>query len=191
MKKILTLIMLFFYLVSCKTTKELVEIKFSKSNQEVTLFYSKKMKTISVISLPSEISIKNPSYKEKSFLNYKYIYGNSLKGNSMKLYLVEKEKLLKQSVSKVKYIDAKSSKKYLITSKHFVDTTKFNRSFFKPYIEKMTQLKQDTLNIGTMSEFAIKHNELQNWLTKNDSISIQTLKSKSKFGKTIKIPVEY
>ncbi len=191
MKRILLLVLVVLSLANCNSTKQPLKAKVIKSNEDITLFYSKKMKTIWAISLPIYTKISNPSSERKAFLHYKYIYGNELKGKAMKLYLIEKEKLLKQSVSKVKYIDAKSSKKYLITSKHFVDTTKFNRSFFKPYIEKMTQLKQDTLNIGTMSEFAIKHNELQNWLTKNDSISIQTLKSKSKFGKTIKIPVEY
>ena len=177
--------------MSCKTVNEPIKIKFSESNEEVTLFYSKKMNAIWAISLPFNVEITNPSSEEKAFRNYTYNYGNQLKGKAMKMYLINNETLLKQSVSNVKFINVKSSERYLITSKHFVDTTKFNRHFFKPYIEEMRKLKQDTLNIGTVSDFSKKHSKLFKWLTYNDSIMIQPMKPKSGFEKEIRIPVEY
>jgi len=129
------------------------------------------MNAIWAISLPFNIEITNPSSEKKGFRNYKYKYSNELKGKAMKMYLIKDETRLKQSVSKVKYIDVKSSEKYLITSKHFIDTTKLNRHFFKPYIEKMQSLKLDTLNIGTISQLKEKHKDLLDQLIKKDSIS--------------------
>lgn len=192
MKKITLFILAVLCLANCNSTKQALRVKANKSEYDITLFYSKKRKTITFISLPSEIIIENPSTKKESFTDYRYIYGNKSKGNFISLYLIENEKLTKQSISKIKYIEGKSSKKYLITSKHFVDTTKFGRIFFKPYIEEMIQLKQDTLNVGTMSEFSKKQSELIKWLTSNnDSIKIQPFKLKSGFKKEIKIPIEY
>lgn len=192
MKKILLFVLVVICLANCNSTKQALKIKSIKSEHDVTLFYSKKRKTITFISLPSEIIIENPSTKKKSFTDYWYIYGNKSKGNFISLYLIENEKLTKQSISKIKHIEGNSSKKYLITSKHFVDTTKFGRFFLKPYIEEMIRLKQDTLNVGTMSEFSKKQSKLIKWLTNNnDSIKIQPFKLKSGFEKEIRIPVEY
>ncbi len=192
MKKILTLVMLFFCLASCKTKKQHIDIKFSKSNQEVTLFYSEKMNTVSVISLPFDVEVTNPSFEKKAFRNYTYKYGNQLKGNPIKLFLIDNNELIKQSFSKEKYINSKTTNKYLIQSKHFVDTTKFNKVFFKNYIEKMQNLKQDTLNIGTMSQLKVKHKDLLDQLIKNDSVTFLFLNKKSKSGfKKETFPVEY
>ncbi|SEA60866.1 hypothetical protein [Bizionia paragorgiae] len=192
MKKKLTLIILLFYIVSCKTSKEPVKIKFTNSTQEVILFYSKKMNTVSVISLPFDIEIINSYSEEKAFRNYTYNYGNQLKGNPIQFYLVDNKELIKQSFSEEKYIDSKKTNKYLIKSKHFVDTTKFNRHFFKPYIEKMQSLKQDTLNIGTISQLKAKHKDLLDQLIKNDSVSFLFYDKKTKSGfKKETLAVEY
>lgn len=178
--------------MSCKTVNEPIKIKFSESNEEVTLFYSKKMNAIWAISLPFNVEITNPSSEEKAFRNYTYNYGNQLKGKAMKMYLINNETLLKQSVSNVKFINVKSSERYLITSKHFVDRTKFNRHFFKPYIEKMQSLKQDTLNIGTISQLKAKHKDLLDQLIKNDSVSFLFYDKKTKSGfKKETLAVEY
>ena len=191
MKKILVLV-IFSCLICCKTTEEPVEIKFSNSSRKVTLFYSKKMNTVSVISLPFNIKITNPSYEKKAFRNYTYEYGNQLKGNPIKLYSIQDNKLIKQSFSKNKYINSQKTNEYLIKSKHFIDTTKFNKIFFKPYIEKMKELNQDTLNIGTISELKLKHSDLLNELIKNDSLFFLFINEKSKSGFERKtIPIEY
>lgn len=50
--------------------------------------------------------------------------------------------------------------------------------------------KKDTLLIGTVTEFKIKHKELFERLTKNDSISIQFLDGK-KLRKRVTVPVEW
>ncbi len=192
MKNILPIILLLTCLVSCKTTNKPVKIKISESNGEVTLFYSKKMNAIWSISLPFNIEITNPTSQKKGFRNYKYRYHNALKGKAMKMYLIKKEKLSKLSVSKIKYIDEKSSQKYLITSKHFIDTTTLNKIFFKPYLEKMKNLNQDTLNVGTISQFKLKHKNFVDQLIKNDSISFLFLNEKSKSGfKRETLSVEY
>ncbi len=176
--------------MSCKTVNEPIKIKFSESNEEVTLFYSKKMNAIWAISLPFNVEITNPSSEKKGFRKYKYY--NELKGKAMKMYLINNETLLKQSVSNVKFINVKSSERYLITSKHFVDTTKFNRHFFKPYIEKMQSLKQDTLNICTISKLKAKHKDLLDQLIKNDSVSFLFYDKKTKSGfKKETLAVEY
>ncbi|OEK08609.1 hypothetical protein A8C32_03935 [Flavivirga aquatica] len=190
MKQILVLIIITFCLVNCSSTKESIKVEVHESNQDIILFYSKKMNAIWAISLPFNVEIINTFSEDNAFLNYKYMYGSELKGKAMKMYLIEEERLLKQSISKIKYIEAKSSKEYLVRSKHFVDTTKYNRLFFKPYIEKILSLKQDTLHIGTVSKFKQKHKELFEKLTKNDSISIQFF-DEDKFGEKITVPAKW
>ncbi len=176
--------------LSCNTIKQEIQIKQFESKKEITLWYSKKMKTISVISIPIQTEITNFFSKKITFLNYKYIYGNKLKGNPMKMYLVKNNKLIKQSISRKKPINAKSSKQFLIYTKHFVDTVKYSRSYFNPYIKKMLRENKDTLHIGTVSEFKQKHSKLFKKLTENDSISIQFLDN-DKFGERITIPVKW
>lgn len=171
MKKVLAFIVLLFCLVSCKTVKEPIKIKFINSTEEVTLFYSKKMNTISVVSLPFGIEMTNLSSEKKAFRNYTYRYGSQLKGNPIQLYLVADDGFIKQNFSEDKYINSKKTNKYLIRSKHFIDTTKFNKHYFKSYIEKMQSLKLDTLNIGTISQLKEKHKDLLDQLIKKDSIS--------------------
>ena len=191
MKKIL-IVIIFSCLLNCNSTKQKINIKFSNSTQEVTLFYSKRMNTISVISLPFNLEVTNQSSKKEAFRNYTYKYGNKLKGNPIKLYLMNNNKFAKQSFSKQKHIDSKRTNKYLITSKHFIDTTKFNRLFFKPYIEKMKRKNQDTLNIGTIAQLKIKHKDLLEQLVKNDSVSLLFLNQDTKSSfKKITIPVTY
>ncbi|MBL4559645.1 MAG: hypothetical protein JKX79_01535 [Labilibaculum sp.] len=179
--------------VCCKPILEITKIEQLDSKQGVILWHSVKMNTIWAISLPIEIKITNSSLKKRSFLNYKYIYGNQLKGKAMKLYSLEKGKVIQNSISKKNNLNAESSKIYLIYSKHFVDTVKFSNIFFKPYIEKMLRLEKDTLHVGTVVEFKKKHKELFESLTKNDSISIRLLdpNSKSGLGERIVVPVNW
>ena len=122
MKKVLAFIVLLFCIVSCNTVKEPIKIKFINSTQEVTLFYSKKMNTISVVSLPFDIEMTNSSSEKKAFRNFTYRYGSELKGNPIQLYLFDNKNLVKQSFSEDKYINSKKTNKYLIRSKHFIDT---------------------------------------------------------------------
>ncbi len=183
-------VLIFFCLISCSTSKESCVVKIKESNQQVTLFFSNKMSTVSVISLPFNLNIKNTNSSRKSFRNYTYNYGNQLKGNPIKLYLNDENRLIKQSFTKIKYIEGNATNKYLIKSKHFIDTLRFDKVFFKPYILKMKDLNQDTLSIGTISQLRAKHKDLFEQLIKNDSISILFLNNK-KLGERIVVPIKW
>ena len=189
MKKILILITTICY-ISCNTSKESMKIDFIKSTNEITLFYSKKMKATWAISFPMNMNLDCSKSKNNSFRNYSYKYGNSLKGKAMKLFSIENGEFIKQKFTKIKILKKDKKNKFLIISKHFIDTTKSIQQQLKPYIEKMLSENKDTLHIGTVNRFKTKHKELFNRLTKNDSISIQFLDGK-KLGERITVPVEW
>ena len=125
---------------------------------------------------------------KKGFRNYTYKYGSDLKGNPIQLYLITENAYVKQSFSEIKHIDRKNQ--YLIKTKHFVDTTKFNKILLKPYLGKMLAEGKDTLHIGTVAEFKKRHKALFEKLTKGDSLSIQFLDGK-KLGERITVPVAW
>ncbi len=189
MKKTLIFITIICY-ISCNAPKESIKIDFINSTNEITLFYSKKMKAIWAISFPMNINIDCSKSKNNSFRNYSYKYGNNLKGKGMKLYSVENDKFIKQDFTKIKILKKDKKNKFLIISKHFIDTTKSNSIYLKSYLEKMLKEGKDTLHIGTVSEFRTKHKELFEELTKKDSISIQFLNGK-KLRERITVPVEW
>lgn len=177
--KILIIISFFF---SCNQDENPIEISSYRSNEKVTLFYSAKMETISVISIPINLKIENNSNENQIFRNYNYKYGNKQKGNSVNIFLNNDNKLIRQGFTDMKVIESHDNNSYLIRTKHFVDTTKFKSNFFKPYIEKMLRLNQDTLNIGTIAELEIQHKDLIENLIQNDSISLLFLDEESETG---------
>lgn len=189
MKKLIILVTLFLFYCKATPTKQ-VTIKQLSSSEHVILYYSKKLKTISVISFPISLNFINKTSKDRLFLNYKYLYGNQHSGNPMVMYSLKNNTPIRQSVSAKKNIKPKDSNQYFVRSKHFVDTTKFNDSFFKPYIQKLQTENKDTLHIGTVAEFEKKHKALFETLTKNDSISVQFLDG-DKFGERITVPVKW
>jgi len=148
------------------------------------------MKAIWAISFPINMNLDCSKSKNNSFRNYSYKYGNNLKGKEMKLYSVENGEFIKQDFSKIKILKKNKKNKFLIISKHFIDTTKLNSIYLKSYVEKMLKENKDTLHIGTVSEFKTKHKVLFEKLTKNDSLSIQFLDGK-KLGKKVTVPVEW
>ncbi|WP_348721691.1 hypothetical protein [Tenacibaculum sp. 190130A14a] len=145
------------------------------------------MKTISVVSFPIAISIINNSSSDKHFLMFGYKYGR--KGNPINMYINKSEKLIRQSVSSKKSLSSNSTQKYLIYTKHFVDTTRFNRNYFSEVIEELKVKNKDTIHIKNISKFKTKFNNLYDYLIKNDSLYIQLLDNNNQ-NKRITTPIK-
>ncbi len=192
MNKVVTSLILFFFLSCNSTFKSKIEISQSISDNSVILRLSKQ-NTIIRIQFPNEISIQNNSFFSKSFVEIDYSYNKSMPmERDLGIGLFKKNDEILNSVSATgkRTIPSKQSLEYIYCTRHFVDSSKTTQQQFKPYIEKMLAENKDTLHIGTVSEFKQKHKTLFEQLTKGDSISIQFLDGK-KLGERITVPVEW
>ncbi|WP_064966702.1 hypothetical protein [Tenacibaculum ovolyticum] len=191
MKKyiILTTLILF---INCKVRVPIVKLTTSDKYQ-VVLRNSEKLKGFWAIQFPFEIEITNDSYRDRGFTHYKHYCSPSSKCSNARLYLIDNDKLIKQSIGQIKKIGVYSKKKYVIYSEHYIDTLKYPRSFFKEYYQKLKESSfKDSLPVGTLAKFKKKHPKMVAHLLKNDSIyfSFPRLDNGNKFeGPTV--PVVY
>ncbi|WP_236536210.1 hypothetical protein, partial [Tenacibaculum maritimum] len=87
-----------------------------------------------------------------------------------------------------------SKKKYVMYSKHIIDTLKYPRSFFKEYYQK---LKESGLkdSLPVLAEFKKKHPKMVAHLLKKDSIYFSfpfPKRDKVKgYSEGVKVPVVY
>ena len=176
------LILLSLFTICCKKTENLISIKFIPSAENVCLQYNESWNTISAINLPLNFDVENHGFAKEHLVRFSYKYGNKMEGQATRLFLRRDNKFEKQNNSENIYIKGFKTNSYRIRTKHFIDTTKFNNSFFKPYIEEMQLLNQDTLSIGTISDLKVKHRDLFNNLVQNDSISFFFLDENSEKG---------
>ncbi|MDB0613584.1 hypothetical protein PL371_17280 [Tenacibaculum maritimum] len=113
------------------------------------------------------------------------------------MYKLNNDKLIKRSIRKDKDIPWKTTKKYLFYSRHYLDTLKYPRSFFKEYYQKLKESGlKDSLPVGTLAEFKKKHPKmLVGHLLKNDSIYFSfpfPKRDKVKgYSEGVKVPVVY
>ncbi|MFL0151760.1 hypothetical protein V2632_10790 [Tenacibaculum maritimum] len=194
MKKYIILASLIL-LISCKAKTPIVKLTTS-DKYEVVLITDEKLKNFWAISFPFEIEITNDSYKDKGFTYYKYYYSRSSKYNRGILYLIDKNKLIKQGIGQIKKIGVYSKKKYVMYSKHIIDTLKYPRSFFKEYYQKLKESGlKDSLPVGTLAEFKKKHPKMVAHLLKKDSIYFSfpfPKRDKVKgYSEGVKVPVVY
>ena len=145
-------------------------------------------KVISGIKFPFILSIENSSFFKKKFMEIDYEYGYERQGAGIELY--KDNQVVSNYNLKIIYGNRKVN--YLVYSRHFTDILESTQDQLKPYFEKMLELNQDTLHIGTVAEFKEKHGELFKMLTENDTISIRFLKNKnSGLGERIAIPANW
>ncbi|CAA0262910.1 hypothetical protein [Tenacibaculum maritimum] len=157
-------------LISCTAKTPIVKLTTSDKYQ-VVLRNSEKLKGFWAIWFPFEIEITNDSYKDRGFTHYKHYCSPSSKCSNARLYLIDKNKLIKQSIGQIKKIGVYSKKKYVIYSEYYIDTLKYPRSFFKEYYQKLKESGlKDSLPVGTLAEFKKKHPKMIAHLLKKDSI---------------------
>ena len=81
---------------------------------------------------------------------------------------------------------------YHVYTRHAFDTTRLIHNSLVTYLEKMLELNQDTLHIGTVADFKEIHGKLFKMLTENDTISIRHLKGKnSGLGERVAVPANW
>jgi len=181
-----------FLFLSCSSVKEKIDIIQEKSHKQAYAILSNKKERIVRICFPKKIILKNNSNSEKSFVKISYHY-NSIEtsiGNFINLFENKANHLKKISNNKKKTIAPNNSNHYTIYTTHYIEKNENSMSKLKKIREMIIKKKQDTLHIGTVSEFKQNHKKLFERLTKNDSISIQFLDGK-KLGEKITKPVEW
>ncbi|CAA0228515.1 putative lipoprotein [Tenacibaculum maritimum] len=188
-------------LISCKAKTPIVKLTTSDKYQ-VVLRNSEKLKGFWAIQFPFEIEITNDSYRNRMLLHFQY-YCNyyylkkEKKGCSVgTMYKLNNDKLINRSIRKDKDIPWKTTKKYLFYSRHYLDTLKYPRSFFKEYYQKLKESGlKDSLPVGTLAEFKKKHPKILEDLLKNDSIYFRfpfPKRDKVKgYSEGVKVPVVY
>ncbi|CAA0183515.1 Probable lipoprotein precursor [Tenacibaculum maritimum] len=188
-------------LISCKTKTPIVKLTTS-DKYPVILLPSKKNKGVWDISFPFNIAITNPSYKTKRLSYYKYYCNYYYLKKEKKIcgkglmYKLDKGNLLKKSIWEDKDIPWKTTKKYVFYSRHYLDTLKYPRSFFKEYYQKLKESGlKDSLPVGTLAEFKKKHPKILEDLLKKDSIYFRfpfPKRDKVKgYSEGVKVPVVY
>jgi len=192
--RILILSVITATLISCNGNSQ-NNVEISQQTVELPIFIRlarDNNNRIITMQLPAKICIKNNSSKEKTFLRMYYNYNKTIPterkgGFGMNLFTYKNDVLSKIKNKKTK-IEKQNELNYIIYSAHFIDSLQSLK--FNSYIKNNNLLNKDTLHIGTVTEFKIKHKDLFEKLTKNDSISIQFLDGK-KLGERVTIPVEW
>ncbi|CAA0236480.1 Probable lipoprotein precursor [Tenacibaculum maritimum] len=171
MKKYIILASLIL-LISCKVKTPIVKLTTSDKYEIVLLNDGEK--DFWIISIPFEITITNPSYKKRRLSYYKY-YCNKSSIKKKKCYSAimygETQGILNKKYVWNDNLKPKQTKKYIIYSRHIIDTLKYPRSFFKEYYQKLKESSlKDSLPVGTLAEFKKKHPKMIAHLLKKDSI---------------------
>ena len=195
MNKIYNKLSLVFVLLflNCKSVNNKILVTQKKVNHEIMIRLAKDNKNrVLRIQFPNKIVLTNKSSKDRDFLTIDYKYNNipSNRNLNLGIYVNENEKLKRVRNNKKKTILSNSSLSFILYSRHFVDSSKQTQQQFKPYVKKMLAANKDTLHIGTVDEFKLKHKKLFEKLTNNDSILIRFLEGK-KLGERITVPVEW
>lgn len=191
--KILVSILILFTSLKCSSVKEDIIIKQSTTKKSIVARLTLEDSSVLGIKFPNKIKISNNSNSEKSFVKINYKYKDSM--SNWRNLGIELNKMINDYPSRVsttgkKTIPNNESLEFLYYTRHFIDSTKSTQQQFVPYIKRMLRENKDTLHIGSVSEFKVKHKALFDKLTKNDSLSIQFLDNK-KLGERITVPVEW
>ena len=179
---------------NCNSIEKNIKIIQKQAFREVIVKSSLEKNIVFSIKIANRLEIKNKALlNEFSFIKINYLYSDSLSkwaNRNIELYKLNKEKLKRISNNKKKTVPSKGNLEYIYYTRHFIDSMKTTQQQFRPYIEKMLKENKDTLHIGTVADFKVKHKELFEKLTKNDSISIRFLDGE-KMGERITVPVEW
>ena len=182
------IIIVSLFVISFLACNGYIYLKREDTNKSVIVRMNEEEKVITSIKLPFRFVVKNNTLKKMEFYKVYYEYGFRRKGAGIELYKDDK----KISNYDHKVIRSHKSLNYFIYSRHITDSTQFIQDQLKPYVNKMLELNQDTLHVGTVAEFKERHPELFKMLTENDTISIRHLKGRnSGLGERIAIPANW
>ncbi|MBN1464099.1 MAG: hypothetical protein JW922_10595 [Paludibacteraceae bacterium] len=188
MNKLSSFKVLIFFLIATSGCSNKIVLRRTDSSKPVIVRMNKEIQKVNGVLFPIVLTIENTTLSKKEFGQIIYEYGFHRRGYGIELYLANK--LI--SNNQLKVVRGRQSIEYLVYTRHAFDTTNMIHEELQPYMNKMLELNQDTLHIGTVNEFREKHPELFNLLTENDTISISYLKGKdSGLGERIAIPVNW
>lgn len=179
--------LLFF---GCKSNQ--IILKTGLTEQPVIINYNKEYNKVYGIKIPIQLNVINKSIFFKNFITIDYKYHPYEKGVGEEVYL-KNDSIYKIKNNKKKTISSLDEDIYIIYARYRIDrfdTLNIYKNDFKRYTEKMLAQNKDTLHIGTVEAFKVKHKELFEKLTKNDSISIQFLDN-GELGERLIVPVEW
>lgn len=163
-------------------------IEKNHSNKPVIVRVNKSIKMITVIKFPFDFILKNPNFLDMKFGSIDYQYFHKEGGISIELYLDDQ----RITNDQLKVVRARERINFHIYTRHLADSSSITQNQLKPYVQKMLELDQDTLHVGTVAEFKKRHPELFKMLTENDTISIRHLKGRnSGLGERIAIPANW
>ena len=186
-RKLITIcaLLLIFTISSC--VKDL-NINRIDSKHPVIVKMNIEDQVITGIKFPFELSVSNRNLSNKGFGDIIYKYGFKNRGAGIEIYHGNE----RIPIEGIKYVPAGKDENYFIYSRHFTDFSETTQNQLKPYVQKMLELNQDTLHVGTVAEFKEHHPELFKMLTENDTISIRHLKGRnSGLGERVAIPANW
>ncbi len=170
MQRILYLSTLVFLLtVSCKQTKDIVQIEQTENELSVFLRYSEKMKSFWAINFPLQIKVKNGTSNKIKLIDFQYKYLSDKQGTFPKIYVFSESKL-SQVNSMNNVVKPNETKEYLLYTKHFIDTAKYNNRFFFESSAILDEENIDSVNLGRLIKFKSKYPSLSAELMKKDSL---------------------
>lgn len=182
MNKILYIIIIFISLISCDSSKKIIEINYREINEDVFIRLNEG-KVVS-IDYPIGISLKNVSYKNVLFSSIGYWENDTKSSMGSLLYKKQKDTLI--SVDRSRYKPINPLDEYILYTQQAIDTNAYTQQIFKKYITKDTIEKK--INIGNINNFRKENLDFTNEIIKGDSLHIR-IRYKKKI-KNIKFPVE-
>ncbi|PCH67763.1 MAG: hypothetical protein COC06_10735 [Bacteroidales bacterium] len=196
MRKILIILFILPILVSCYS-KGAINVEQVEVNLPVILMRNSKNMTVRAIKFPLKLKIKNLSLKKRIFSNVRYYYHTRFEKNGWGwgagfLYQLKDDNLVDENNSKWKIIKCFSPEYYVVYTSHHIDSSELSQVIFKPYLEQMKLLNQDTLAVSSIKDFKLKHREIVDSLLNRDTISIDffDIRKGKPCYENIKIPVK-
>lgn len=171
-EKILISFSIVFLFVGCQSTKDSIEMKQLDSSLPVVLRLSNKDEKIRMINFPIRFKMINNSLRKRTYSSVEYVYNDFFGGVGAPLYVENGKKLKRVSKSKWKEISLFDSIVYVSYSRHRIDSSRVIQNLFKPYVDKMIALDQDSLAIGTLKDFKMNHPKFLQEVLSKDSLKV-------------------
>lgn len=136
--KILIIIFIILLYSQCNTLNKKIFFKQTESSQFVIIRFNLKYKKITGFKFPNKLEIINNSLSDKSIINIKYLYKDSLTNrinHGIELFKIDKE-VTRILNNKKKTIHANTGLNLFYYTRHYVDSTKNIQMELKPYIKK-------------------------------------------------------
>ena len=160
-------------LFSCKSNEEAIELNILKTDKPIILKYSKAHNKIFQIRIPFGLQIYNNSIENRKMGSIHYEYSHHTHGSSTLVYRKDDFKRIssRKDFKLIPFIE----NDYIIYTVHRIDSTSKTQNKLKPYLDKFIENKQDSLLVGTVSDFRKKNKVFFDALVKGDSIGIRVI----------------